>query len=62
MKECIVNNDQTRNPGWHARQLSIRDYTRLGWFASAVGAVSAAKRIYLDADGCAICCPEAHTG
>lgn len=66
--EYIVNNRQTSNPGWHhevhttehARQLSVRDYTYLGWFASAVGAVSAAKWIYSDADG--ICCPEAHTG
>jgi len=70
VREYVVNNNQTRNPGMHhevhttehARQLSIRDYTYLGWFASAVGAVNAAKRIYFDTDGCAICCPEAHTG
>lgn len=31
-------------------------------YANEVEAVAQAKKIYSDADGCAICCPDAHRG
>ena len=63
-----VNNNQTLNPGLHhevhtkehAEQLGIRSAQYVGYFESEVEAVAHAKKIYLDADGCAICCPKAH--
>lgn len=65
-----VNNDQTHNPGLHhevhteahARRLGIVSKTYLGYYASEIQAVQAAKRYYWDADGCAVCCPRAHRG
>ena len=65
-----VNNNQTLNPGFHhevhtkehAEQLGIRSAQYVGYFESEVEAVAHAKKIYLDADGCAICCPKAHRG
>ena len=65
-----VNNNQTLNPGLHhevhtkehAEQLGIRSAQYVGYFESEVEAVAHAKKIYLDADGCAICCPKAHRG
>ena len=65
-----VNNNQTLNPGLHhevhtkehAEQLGIRSAQYVGYFESEVDAVAHAKKIYLDADGCAICCPKANRG
>lgn len=65
-----VNDDQTNNPGLHhevhteehAKTLNITNKTYVGLFANEVEAVSSAKLIYSDADGCKICCPEAHEG
>ena len=62
-----VNNNQTLNPGLHhevhtkehATQLGIRSAQYIGYFASEVEAVAQAKKIYSNADGCAICCPKA---
>lgn len=65
-----VNNNPTLNPGQHhevhtkehATQLGIRSAQYIGYFASEVEAVAQAKKIYSNADGCAICCPKAHRG
>lgn len=65
-----VNNDQTKNPGWHhevhtqwhADYLGITNKTYLGYFESCHGAVEKAKTIYADADGCATCCAACHRG
>jgi len=65
-----VNNDQTRNPGLHhevhtkthAEELRIANKTLVGYCKDEVEAVEKAKKIYSDADGCAICCPKAHKG
>ena len=65
-----VNNDQTKNPGWHhevhtqrhADELGITNRTYLGYFESCYGAVEKAKAIYSDADGCASCCAACHRG
>jgi len=65
-----VNNDPTNNPGYHhevhteahTNELRISDKTKIGYFRNEIEAVAAAKNIYSDADGCAICCPLAHTG
>ena len=65
-----INNNQTRNPGLHhevhtlehAIELEIASKTRVGYFDNEVEAVKRAKSIYFDADGCATCCPKAHTG
>ena len=70
MKVYVVNDDQTRNPGLHhevhtlthAYALGIVSYSQLGEHENAVSAVKKAKLIYQDADGCARCSPEAHTG
>lgn len=70
LKRYYVNNNQTHNPGLHhevhteehANALGITNKTYVGYFSSEVDAVSAAKRIYSDADGCIICCPKAHRG
>ena len=69
-KHYYINNNQTLNPGLHhevhtkehAIQLGIRSAQYVGYFASEVEAVSQAKKIYFDADGCATCCPRAHRG
>lgn len=69
-KHYYINNNQTTNPGLHhevhtkkhAEQLGIRSTQYVGYFASEVEAVAHAKKIYSDADGCAICCPDAHRG
>lgn len=66
----FINNDQTHNPGCHhevhteahMRQLRIRNATYVGRFSNEVDAVRAAKRFYLDADGCETCCPLSHRG
>ena len=65
-----VNNNATLNPGYHhevhteahANFLGIHDKSYVGYFNSESAAVDAAKQIYADADGCAICCPNAHKG
>ena len=70
MTSYYVNNNRTRNPGLHhevhtrehAHALGITDKTYLGVFANEIQAVAAAKKIYDDADGCAVCCPLAHEG
>ena len=70
-KIYYVNNDATRNPGYHhevhtsehVAQLGIRNTTRLGLYNDEIAAVAAAKVYYYsDADGCKICCPKAHKG
>lgn len=70
MKRYVVNNNNTLNPGRHhevhtmehATQLSISSYIDLGYCGSAIEAKRKAKAYYHDADGCAICCSEAHEG
>ena len=70
MKRYIVNKNDTLNPGKHhevhtfehAVSLRISDYIDLGYCGSAISAKQKAKTYYRDADGCAICCPEAHEG
>ena len=65
-----INKNRTFNPGLHhevhtlehAEQLRIRDLQYVGYFPNEIEAVSYAKNIYVDADGCAICCPRAHRG
>ncbi len=65
-----VNNDQTKNPGLHhevhtaehAGTLHIKNTTFLGFYVDEIAAVNVAKRLYSDADGCAVCCPRAHKG
>ena len=69
-KFYYVNDNQTANPGLHhevhtkehAEELNIKSKTYVGYFNNEVEAVSAAKSIYDDADGCATCCPDAHRG
>ena len=69
-KQYYVNNNSTYNPGFHhevhtsehAAALRIRDKTFLGVFSDEIAAVRAAKLLYSDADGCAVCCPRAHKG
>ena len=66
----VINNNQTTNPGLHhvvhtlehAATLGITNTTSLGYFTNEIDAVQKAKLYYRDADGCAICCPDAHTG
>ncbi len=70
MKRYIVNKNDTLNPGWHhevhtvehADQLRISSFIDLGYCNSDIDAKLKAKTYYRDADGCAICCPEAHEG
>lgn len=65
-----VNNDQTNNPGQHhevhteehAKELKILNKTLLGFFFSCDDAIKEARKLYDDADGCAICCPQCHEG
>ena len=69
-KSYYVNDNNTYNPGCHhevhtsehAAVLGINSKTYLGIFSNEVEAVEAAKQIYSNADGCAICCPNAHAG
>ena len=69
-KHYYINDNQTSNPGLHhevhtkehAAQLGIRSKQYVGYYANEVEAVAQAKKIYSDADGCAICCPDAHRG
>lgn len=69
-KFYYVNDNQTTNPGLHheahtkehAEELNIKNKTLVGYFDNEVDAVSAAKAIYNDADGCVTCCPKAHRG
>lgn len=70
MKYYVINRNTTLNPGMHhevhtlehAQALRIQNVINLGFFSDEKSAVNAAKRYYLDADGCAICCPKAHRG
>jgi hypothetical protein len=70
MTQYVVNDNRTQNPGFHhevhtkshATELRIASYTDLGYHANEIQAVAKAKTIYSDADGCAQCCPKAHTG
>ncbi len=69
-KHYYVNNNQTNNPGLHhevhteehKNKLGIISATYLGYYASETDAVAKAKMYYQDADGCAVCCPNAHRG
>lgn len=69
-KFYYVNDDQTKNPGLHhevhteqhAKDLEIASKTYVGYFDNEIDAVNEAKKIYSDADGCAVCCPNAHKG
>lgn len=70
MNYYILNRNATHNPGYHhevhtkdhADRSGVRDRLDLGWFANEIQAVQYAKNFFSDADGCAICCPRAHTG
>jgi hypothetical protein len=70
MNRYIVNKNDTYNPGRHhevhaaehANTLDVRNFIDLGVCSSGVEAKRKAKAYYNDADGCAICCPEAHEG
>lgn len=65
-----VNLDSTRNPNYNhevhkdgcIRMPSTEKRMYLGIFGRCEDALTAAKRIYPDADGCAICCPRCHRG
>ena len=66
-----VNNDQTRNPGLHhevhtlkhAAELGITNKSLVGYYSNEKDAVKEAKEhFYDDADGCKVCCPDAHEG
>ena len=65
-----VNNNQTLNPGLHhevhteqhAQLLGISSKIYLGYYFNEADAVTKAKQYYRDADGCAVCCPNAHKG
>ncbi len=69
-KFYYVNNNPTCNPGFHhevhtkehANDLGIYNKTLVGYYDNEIEAVNNAKKIYSDADGCAICCPKAHKG
>lgn len=69
-KFYYVNDDQTKNPGLHhevhteqhAKDIEIASKTYVGYFDNENDAVNEAKKIYSDADGCAVCCPNAHKG
>lgn len=69
-KHYYINNNQTHNPGLHhevhteehANQLGIISKQYVGYCANETEAVNRAKKIYADADGCAVCCPNAHRG
>lgn len=70
MNHYIVNPNDEHNPGWHhevhtmehAIQLRINSYIDLGYCTSGIEAKQKAIQYYSDADGCLICCPEAHEG
>lgn len=44
----------------HADILGITNRISLNYPSDEVSAFQAAKAYYLDADGCATCCPKAH--
>lgn len=46
----------------HADELGIANRTSVGYHVNEISAVQAAKEHYSNADGCAICCPNAHKG
>lgn len=70
IKPYCVNNDNSKNPEEnhevhtveHAEKLGISSYKYLGYCSSEEDALQEAKKIYSDADGCAICCPSIHKG
>ena len=70
MNYYIANNNDDNNPHYnhevhtweHANQLKIASQRPLGYFNNEIEAVNAAKAIYRDADGRAICCHRAHRG
>jgi hypothetical protein len=70
MEFYYVNNDSTYNPGYHhevhtekhANELMIKNKTYLGYYSNCYDALNEAKKLYHDADGCAICCPLCHRG
>lgn len=66
MKAYYVNREDYFNPG-HNHEVHVSTCTYkssnsiyLGEYSNAIPAVAEAKKYYSDADGCAICCPEAH--
>lgn len=69
MKDYYINLDRDTNPNYnnevHAQgchRMPIKNKVHIGYFENGIQAVAAAKRMgYTKADGCAICCPEAHT-
>ena len=69
-KYYYIRSDQTFNPGLHhevhterhANELLIINKQPIGSFNDGIEAVEKAKTIFDDADGCPICCPEAHKG
>lgn len=68
MQEYVVNNRDEKNPNEnhevhtkkHALERHIESYTSLGICENAKEAVQKAKKLFSDADGCKICCSEAH--
>ena len=70
MKYYFINDNPTLNPGLHhevhteehAHQLRMASKTYVGLCSNEIEAVNRAKSIYSNADGCAICCPNAHRG
>lgn len=70
MERYIVNQDDTKNPGWHhevhtmkhADELGIKNQKDLGYHSGCATAVAKAKEYYRDADGCIVCCFLCHKG
>lgn len=69
MKLYYINNSPSTNPHGNnevhtencSKLSSISNRSCLGYFNNGVEAVSAAKsKGYNKADGCILCCPEAH--
>ena len=67
-KHYYVNKETTGNPNYNHevhtedcyRLPSVLNRVYLGYFNSCLAAMSKAKTIYSNVDGCAICCPECH--
>lgn len=63
-----VNTNQQSGSGYNhevhkdgCRWMPLRENRELlGWFSTDEEALAAAKRKYIDADGCIFCCPSIH--
>lgn len=69
MKHYYINNSTSTNPNGNnevhtedcSKLPSVSNSSYLGYFNNGIEAVSAAKsKGYIKADGCILCCPEAH--